>query len=66
MAGRDAALKKLTNIQDISYDMAAYDIVCIGTPVWDFTMSAAIRTYLVLYEDKLPASLIFFCTQASS
>ncbi|HMS90814.1 MAG TPA: flavodoxin [Candidatus Absconditabacterales bacterium] len=66
MAGRDAALKKQTKIQKIIHDISTYDIVCIGTPVWDFTMSAAIRTYLTNYEHLLPDSLVFFCTQASS
>ena len=66
MSGRDAALKKQTTIQEIVHDVSMYDIVCIWTPVWDFTMSAAIRTYLTIYEKKLPNSLIFFCTQASS
>lgn len=66
IAGRDAALKKQTKIQEISHDIASYDVVCIGTPVWDFTMSAAIRTYLTNYEELLPDDLVFFCTQASS
>ena len=66
MAGKDAAQKRQTKIQPLIHDPSAYDIVCIGTPVWDFTMSAAIRTFLTTYETKLPASLVFFCTQASS
>ena len=65
-AGKDAALKRQTNIQEVIHDPSAYDLVCIGTPVWDFTMASAIRTYLTIYEKKLPASLVFFCTQASS
>ena len=66
MAGRDAALKRQTTIQTVTKNPSEYDMVCIGTPVWDFTMSAAIRTYLTMYEKQLPTSLIFFCTQASS
>ena len=66
IAGKDAAQKRLTKIQPIIHDLSAYDIVYIGTPVWDFTMAAAVRTFLLIYEKKLPASLIFFCTQASS
>lgn len=66
IAGKDAAQKRLTKIQDLVHDPSAYDMVCIGTPVWDFTMSTAIRTFLTTYDKKLPASLIFFCTQASS
>lgn len=65
-ADRDAALKRQTKIQKVMHDPTAYDIVYIGTPVRDFTISAAIRTYLTSYEKQLPASLVFFCTQASS
>ncbi len=65
-AGRDAALKRQTTIQRMISNPSDYDIVCIWTPVWDFAMSAAVRTYLTMYEKQLPASLIFFCTQASS
>ena len=66
VSGRDAALKRQTKIQTVIHDPSAYDIVYIGTPVWDFTMSSAIRTFLLTYEKKLPASLVFFCVQASS
>lgn len=66
IAWRDAALQRQTTIQEVIYDVSRYDVVCIWTPVWDFTMSAAIRTYLTKYETKLPATLVFFCTQASS
>jgi flavodoxin len=65
IAGKDAAQKKLTKIQPLIHELSDYDIVCIGTPVWDFTMSSAIRTFLTNHEKKFPASLIFFCTQAS-
>lgn len=66
IAGKDAAQKKQTNIQKLIHDPSAYDVVCIGTPVWDFTMSSAIRTFLTMYEKKLPASIVLFCTQASA
>ena len=64
ISGRDAALRKLTKIQTPHQDPSAYDIVMIGTPVWDFTMSAAIRTYLTEYKNTLPKELVFFCTEA--
>jgi hypothetical protein len=49
----------------VVYDPSAYDIVVLGTPVWDFTMATAIRAYITLYEKKFPSSLLFFCTQAN-
>jgi len=66
MAGRDAALKRQTKIQNIIHDTSTYDVVCMWTPVRDFTMAAAMRTYLTTHEKNLPTSLVFFCTQASS
>jgi hypothetical protein len=66
MAGRDAALKRQTKIQEVIHDVSSYDVVYIWSPVWDFTMSSAIRTYLTTYEEALPDALVFFCTQASS
>lgn len=66
MSGRDAALKKQTTIQEWIHKISDYETVYIWTPVWDFTMSAAIRTFLTKYENVLPDALIFFCTQASS
>lgn len=65
LAGKDAALRRLTQIQTPTKDPAAYDMVMIGTPVRDFTMATAIRTYLTEYRGKLPKEVVFFCTEAS-
>ncbi|MFA7717852.1 MAG: hypothetical protein WC875_04005 [Candidatus Absconditabacterales bacterium] len=65
LAGKDAALKRFTKIQTPTKDPATYDMVMIGTPVRDFTMATAIRTYLEEYKEKLPKELVFFCTLAS-
>lgn len=64
-AGKDAALKRQTKIQEVVYDPSAYDIVVLGTPVRDFTMATAIRAYITLYEKSFLNSLLFFCTQAN-
>lgn len=65
MAGRDAMLGRLTVIREIKKDPALYDIVIIGTPVWAYTMSMPIRTYLSQNKDKL-RKVAFFCTQGGS
>lgn len=65
-AGRDAALKNFTNIQEIKFNPSDYKNIIIGTPVRDFTMSAAIRTYLTRNCDSIPENIYFFCTQGSS
>jgi len=64
-AGRDAMFKRLTEIAPIKKDPSQYNLVIIGTPVWAFTMSAAIRTYLARNRDKFN-SVAFFCTEGGS
>jgi len=64
-SGLEATLKKLTTIEGIKNDPASYDVVIIGTPVWNGTMSSAIRTYLSQHKEDLQ-NVAFFCTQGSS
>lgn len=61
-SGHDAAHKRLTTIQLPIFDPSKYDHIYIGTPVWDFGMSCAIRTYIHMYRTKFPARVSFFCT----
>jgi flavodoxin len=44
--GRDASKEALTEIEPVKYDPAKYDLVVMGTPVWAWNMSPAIRTYI--------------------
>lgn len=60
-AGKDATTKELTTIEKVSNDPASYDIVIIGTPMWNRRMSAAVRTYLTRYKDSFK-KVAFFCT----
>lgn len=64
-AGKDAMLKKPANIQPPAHDPAGYDLVIVGTPVWAFTMTPAVRAYLTAQRDKLPR-LAAFCTLGGS
>jgi len=62
ISGKDASTKRLTEIEN-KKDPSKYDLVIIGTPVWAFTMTPAIRTYLT--KNKLnikKCKLAFFCT----
>ena len=59
-AGRDAMLKRLTTLKKIQKNSELYDLVIIGTPVWGFTVSTPIRTYIT--ENKFK-NVAFFCTQ---
>jgi len=54
IGGKDAKLKKLTEIGRPRSDPAQYALVVIGTPVWAGTMCPAIRTYITRFKDKLP------------
>ena len=58
VAGKDATQKRLTTIKH-EKDPSLYDLVVIGTPVWAWTMTPAIRTYLTRNKFK---EVAFFCT----
>jgi flavodoxin len=60
-AGKDATSKKLTKLEKVNNDPASYDIVIIGTPIWNGTLSTPIRTYLTQYKDRFK-KVAFFCT----
>jgi flavodoxin len=64
VAGKDASMKKPTKIK-YKKSPDKYDLIIIGTPVWAWTMTPAIRTYLNENGDKLKTKakkLAFFCT----
>jgi flavodoxin len=60
-AGKDATSKKLAKLEKVNIDPASYDIVIIGTPTWNHTLSTPIRTYLTQYKDSFK-KVAFFCT----
>ncbi len=62
-AGKDAMLKKLTKLKKIQKTSGLYDLVIIGGPVWGFTVSTPIRTYITENRFK---NVAFFCTQGGS
>ncbi|MEM3403624.1 MAG: hypothetical protein QXJ17_03660 [Nitrososphaeria archaeon] len=64
-SGRDAGSKKLTIIEKIKKHPRMYDVVVIGTPVWNNTMSTPIRTYILQYREQFK-KIAFFCTQECS
>lgn len=59
--GKDAGQKNLTKIEKIKHNPSDYDLVIIGTPVWAWTMTPAIRTYLTENKGRFK-KLAFFCT----
>jgi len=65
IGGGDAALKKTTEINQITKDPSEYDLVVIGTPVWSFTMAPAVRTYIMQNKQKFK-KVAFFCTAGNT
>ncbi len=61
IAGKDALMKKKTEIKDISYHPENFDMLIVGTPVWAGKVTPAIRTYLENYKDEI-SQTAFFCT----
>jgi len=62
---KDAMLKKKTPIKPPEKDPSAYDLIIIGTPVWAWTMSCAVRTYIMQNRTKFK-NVAFFCTAGES
>ncbi len=64
-AGFDAAFARLTTLQRLRYDPKHYDLVIVGTPVWNASLSAPVRTYLTMHKGRLK-NVAFFCTYGGS
>jgi flavodoxin len=62
VAGKDAATEKLTEIEPAKNDPAKYDMVVIGTPVWAWNMTPAVRTYIA--NNKAAIKKVAFFTSA--
>ncbi|MFW5872947.1 MAG: flavodoxin family protein [bacterium] len=64
-SGREAMKKSLVKIKPLEKNINEYDVVIIGTPVWAFTMSSPVRTFICENKDKL-TNVAFFCTMGGS
>lgn len=65
IGGRDAAMKKLTDISPPLNDAGNFDMLIIGGPVWAWTVSPAIRTYCST-QGRKARKIAFFCTMGGS
>jgi menaquinone-dependent protoporphyrinogen IX oxidase len=63
--GRDSTLKNLTDIKRPKKDPSKYNYVVIGTPVWAWTVTPAVRTYITKRCRHLK-KVAFFCTNDGS
>ncbi|MCP4049131.1 MAG: hypothetical protein GY730_00260 [bacterium] len=59
LAGRDGMLKKETVIEKNKKNPADYDIVVIGTPVWSWKMTPAVRTYINKFKNSFQETAFF-------
>jgi flavodoxin len=64
-AGRDATKEMLTDIEPLKKNPSSYDLVIIGTPVWGWTMTPAVRTFITGNKDALK-EVAFFTTAGGS
>ena len=64
-AGKDAMFKRPTEIDPVKADVASYDVVLIGTPVWAFTMCPAVRTFLAEHARQVKQTVFFLTTGGS-
>lgn len=64
-AGRDATLRKNTEISVPHCDVSAYDLVIIGTPIWSWNMACGVRSFLMQYGAKMK-QVAFFAAMGGS
>jgi flavodoxin len=49
-------------LDDVNFDLASYDLICLGTPVWAFTSTPAINAYAQACEGLVNKTVILFTT----
>lgn len=59
--GYAATREKQTSIKEIQKDPGLYDLIILGTPIWNKKMTPAIRTYISDNKNKFK-NIAFFCT----
>jgi len=64
-SGREAMSKKLTELKPLEKNLADYDLIIVGTPIWAWTVSTPVRTFLENNKKDLK-KLAFFCTMGGS
>lgn len=60
--GYAATREKLTSIKEVQKNPELYDLVILGTPIWNKRMTPAIRTYISDNKGKFK-KVAFFCTE---
>jgi flavodoxin len=58
-AGYEATMKKMTEIKGIEKDPSDYELVILGSPIWNKRMTPAIRTYITRYREEFNKIAIY-------
>ena len=48
--GMKATMKSKPDLEELTYNPSEYDLIVIGTPVWAWTLSPAIRAYCTKFD----------------
>lgn len=64
-SGRDASLGKRTDLHPLKSIIADYDLVVLGTPIWAWTVSTPIKTFIEDNKKKIK-NTAFFCTMGGN
>jgi flavodoxin len=65
MAGKAAWQETATSIEKLKKNPADYDLVVIGTPIWAWNLTPAVRSFLTAYKEDLK-KVAFFATEGGS
>jgi hypothetical protein len=64
-SARDARQRRWVPIEALERDPSRYDLVILGTPVWYWSLSAPVRSFLASQSRRL-AKVAFFVTEGGS
>ena len=64
-SGLDATFNREAALAPMSTDARDYDLVVVGTPTWNASVSTPVRTYLTANRGRIRA-VAFFCTYEGS
>jgi flavodoxin len=60
-SGFEAATRRMPDISPPTHDLSQYDLVVVGTPVWNASVSSPVRAFLTRNRGQLKR-VAFFCT----
>ncbi len=60
-SGWEAGLQRIVPIEPPVRDPTQYDLVVVGTPIWNASVSSPVRSYLEAHRNEL-RTVAFFCT----